>query len=342
MRGLEVGHRGAGTSFKTTSTDTIRENTIASLKRAAEHGADMVEFDVQLSKDLVPVIYHDLVVYVSLKRKKSLDENDMLELPTSELTLEQLKHLKVYHRVEGKSRQAKFFDEDLDEHQPFPTLADTLDAIDECVGFNIEIKWDMERFDGTLETDRINKNKNLYVDCILDVVLTNAANRRIIFSCFDPDVCTMLRLKQNLYPVMFLSQGVTERYDKFHDPRCDTIENAVFHSCTHELLGIVAHTEDLLRDASQVSATRSQIVYSRSIQRNCVLFSQMNMATDLGLIMFCWGDDNNSQETIKYLKSLGMHGIIYDKMDKLSTKTDKVRKLSFFFGPHTEIESGSE
>lgn len=51
----------------------------------------------------------------------------------------------------------------------------------------------------------------------------------------------------------------------------------------------------------------------------------MNMATDLGLIMFCWGDDNNSQETIKYLKSLGMHGIIYDKMDKLSTKTDKVR-----------------
>lgn len=49
------------------------------------------------------------------------------------------------------------------------------------------------------------------------------------------------------------------------------------------------------------------------------------MATDLGLIMFCWGDDNNSQETIKYLKSLGMHGIIYDKMDKLSTKTDKVR-----------------
>lgn len=49
------------------------------------------------------------------------------------------------------------------------------------------------------------------------------------------------------------------------------------------------------------------------------------MATDLGLIMFCWGDDNNSQETIKYLKSLGMHGIIYDKMDKLTTKTDKVR-----------------
>lgn len=80
LKGLDVGHRGTGSSFKNTSDhDAIRENTIASLKRAAEHGADMVEFDVQLSKDLVPVIYHDLKVYVSLKKKKSIDENDMLE-----------------------------------------------------------------------------------------------------------------------------------------------------------------------------------------------------------------------------------------------------------------------
>lgn len=255
LKGLDVGHRGTGSSFKPTSeSDTIRENTIASLKRAAEHGADMVEFDVQLSKDLVPVIYHDLIVFVSLKKKKSVDENDMLELPVSELTLEQLKHLKVYHSVEGKSRQAKFFDEHLDEHQPFPTLADTLDAIDESVGFNIEIKWNMEFHNGSHEVDRVNKNTNLYVDCILDVVLSKAGSRRIVFSCFDPDVCTFLRTKQNLYPVMFLSQGVTDRYEQFHDPRCDTIENAVFHANANELLGIVAHTVDLLRDTTQVSS----------------------------------------------------------------------------------------
>lgn len=54
------------------------------------------------------------------------------------------------------------------------------------------------------------------------------------------------------------------------------------------------------------------------------LFPQINLATDLGLIVFCWGDDNNSQDTIKMLKSLGIHGIIYDKMDVLSTKEVKV------------------
>lgn len=93
--GLDVGHRGSGTSFKNADGGVIRENTIASLKKAAEHGADMVEFDVQLSKDLVPVIYHDFDVCVSLRRKKHLEPNDMLEIPMRELTLEQLKNLKV-------------------------------------------------------------------------------------------------------------------------------------------------------------------------------------------------------------------------------------------------------
>lgn len=43
--------------------------------------------------------------------------------------------------------------------------------------------------------------------------------------------------------------------------------------------------------------------------------------------MFCWGDDNNSQETIKFMKSIGCHGIIYDRMDQLSTKTEKVSQF---------------
>lgn len=73
----------------------MRENTIASLKEAASHGADYVEFDVQLSKDMVPVIYHDFHVCISLKRKK-VNKEDMLELPLKELTLEQLQCLKVY------------------------------------------------------------------------------------------------------------------------------------------------------------------------------------------------------------------------------------------------------
>uniref|UniRef100_A0A182ML41 GP-PDE domain-containing protein n=1 Tax=Anopheles culicifacies TaxID=139723 RepID=A0A182ML41_9DIPT len=297
--GLDVGHRGSGTSFKASDGNVIRENTIASLKKAVAHGADMVEFDVQLSKDLVPVIYHDFDIYVSLKRKTTLETNDMLELPMRELTLEQLRNLKVYHVVEGRNREAKFFDEDLEEHQPFPQLSEALDQIDPHCGFNIEIKWSQKLKDGRMESE-LTFDTNVYVDCILRVVLEKAGNRRIVFSCFDADICTMLRLKQNLYPVMFLTLGVTSRYPSYHDPRCNSIEMAVRNAYATELLGIVAHTEDLLRDQTQV-----------------------NLATEKGLIIFCWGDDNNCKDTIKHLKSLGIHAIIYDKMDIFSDKAVK-------------------
>lgn len=142
------------------------------------------------------VIYHDFHVYVSLKKKLTPDMHDMLELPMRELTLEQLKNLKVYHVVEGRNREPKFFDEDLAEHQPFPELAEALTVIDEKIGFNIEIKWAQMLENGMLEDNHSSIDKNLYVDCILDVVLAKAGKRRIVFSCFDADICVMVRNKQ--------------------------------------------------------------------------------------------------------------------------------------------------
>ncbi|KAF5298403.1 hypothetical protein FQR65_LT01181 [Abscondita terminalis] len=290
--GLDVGHRGSGSSFKveTQNCAEVRENTLASLKTAIDHGADFVEFDVQLSKDLVPIIYHDFHVCIAMKRKKQLEEMDTLELPVKELTLEQLRLLKVYHLTEGKSRNPRFFDEDLEDHQPFPTLHQLLELLDPHVGFNIEIKWTMQLQDGSYELkDPI--DINVYVDTILEVVLHHAGTRKIIFSSFNPDVCTMLRLKQNKYPVMFLTIGQSVKYPQYHDPRCHKIENAVQYAVISEILGVNVHTEDILRDATQVK-----------------------MVINAGLIIFCWGDENACKSTIKYLKELGLHGIIYDKI----------------------------
>jgi Glycerophosphoryl diester phosphodiesterase family len=56
--------------------------------------------------------------------------------------------LKVYHLEEGKEGKdnikPRFNDEDLEDHQPFPTLKAALEKLDEHVGFNIEIKWTMQ------------------------------------------------------------------------------------------------------------------------------------------------------------------------------------------------------
>ncbi|XP_050361777.1 glycerophosphocholine phosphodiesterase GPCPD1 isoform X1 [Nymphalis io] len=297
--GLEVGHRGLGASFKTKEGNAIRENTIASLKKAAASGADMLEFDVQLSKDMIPVIYHDYHVCISMKRKKEVDFTEMLELPVKDLTLEHLQKLKVYHLVEGRNHEILFFDEDLEEHQPFPTLEDALKKIDVHVGFNIELKWTMELNDGTFELNNP-FDMNTYVDKVLEVVLKHAGERRIVLSCFNPDICTMVRNKQNKYPVMFLTVGVSEKYQPYRDPRCLTIPAAVQNAISSDILGIVVHTEDLLRDPTQVK-----------------------LVTDVGLVIFCWGDDNNDKNTIKKLKEMGLHAVIYDKLDKYTTKEVK-------------------
>ena len=95
------------------------------------------------------------------------------------------------NHVEELSHGVKTFSEDEDaDHQPFPTLEAALAAIDVHTGFNIEIKWDMELKDGSRESQHAFE-MNLYMDAILTTVLQHGAARRIFFSSFNPDVCTV-------------------------------------------------------------------------------------------------------------------------------------------------------
>ena len=57
---LSIGHRGMGKSFDGTLDEiSFIENTIESFNEAFMRGADMVEFDIVLTKDKIPIIYHD-------------------------------------------------------------------------------------------------------------------------------------------------------------------------------------------------------------------------------------------------------------------------------------------
>jgi glycerophosphoryl diester phosphodiesterase len=51
---LRIGHRGA--------KGHTSENTLASFKKALELGVDMIELDVHLSRDLIPMVIHDETV----------------------------------------------------------------------------------------------------------------------------------------------------------------------------------------------------------------------------------------------------------------------------------------
>lgn len=86
---VEVGHRGMGVSYTKLDYNiqlisiifflrfaTARENTIYSLNKAAQQGADFVEFDVQLTKDKIPVVYHDFHVLISVAKNAKRDPNE--------------------------------------------------------------------------------------------------------------------------------------------------------------------------------------------------------------------------------------------------------------------------
>ena len=79
-----------------------------------------------------------------------------------------------------------------EEHEPFPTLELILDRLDSSCGFNIEIKYPGMMKTGKMEDEGCNPMEmNLFLDQILKTVLTHGKERKILFSSFNPDICTM-------------------------------------------------------------------------------------------------------------------------------------------------------
>lgn len=79
---MVIGHRGLGKNTPERTSLQLGENTIQSFISAANLGASYVEFDVQLTKDLVPVIYHDFLV-----------SETGIDAPVHTLTLDQFLHI---------------------------------------------------------------------------------------------------------------------------------------------------------------------------------------------------------------------------------------------------------
>lgn len=314
-QGFYCGHRGCGQSFWL-QNNILRENCLKSFNLAIEHGADMIEFDVQLTKDLIPIVYHDTELRVSNNFDLDLRENDILHLPLTQteidalksslvkldnelsvvalgqLTMEQLARVKVYEPSQMQSGNAGCV-RDAASNRPFLTLKQVLSKINAKIGFVIDIKWPQA---GDFD-------KNQYIDLILSVVLKQAGSRRIMFASNHADICSMVRLKQNLYPVMLESKLDFE--EMCMDP-VKTISSEVYFAHAMELWGIDLNCEHVTHIPGNIAGLHEK-----------------------GLFVFCWGPSTRYENERKYLKTLGVDGIICDRLNHVLKPLDL--KETFFY-----------
>jgi hypothetical protein len=118
---LKIGHRGSGNS----SVSKIQENTLQSMREAVKNGVKMIECDVTVTKDNVPILHHDFFV---------ADLTDSgIPVAVTELSYREL-HSGRY----GLFNQKQFVGV---EDRPFQPLKSVLKNLDEKTGLMLEIKF---------------------------------------------------------------------------------------------------------------------------------------------------------------------------------------------------------
>lgn len=150
-----IAHRGASAYYP--------ENTLPSFEAAIEMGADMVEFDVQLTSDKEVVVFHDEKISRCTDGRGKVADHTLAELK--------------------KLDAGSWFNKEF-KNTKIPTLAEVLAYCKNKIAVNIEIKTEAVSnvFFGGIE------------EKCLKIVEQNGMNGHVVFSSFDPRA--ILHLKQ--------------------------------------------------------------------------------------------------------------------------------------------------
>jgi len=100
---ISIGHRGMGKTFDADTLPSTHfvENTIESFREAHKRGAQMVEFDIVLTKDKVPIVYHDFSCCIDQSEENS---DRYLTIAVNQLTYEEIKQNRIYsHKILKKT-----------------------------------------------------------------------------------------------------------------------------------------------------------------------------------------------------------------------------------------------
>ncbi|KAL5864545.1 hypothetical protein ACOSQ3_002059 [Xanthoceras sorbifolium] len=285
---LVIGHRGNGMNLLQSSDKRMRdlkENSIASFNKAAKYPIDFVEFDVQVTKDSCPIIFHDNFIL-------SEDNGVIFEKRVTELCLSEFlsygpqkeagKNGKTLLR---KTKDGKIVSWNVETDDSVCTLQEAFQQVDTTLGFNIELKFD----------DHIVYQQDYLfrvLQAILQVVFEYAKDRPIIFSTFQPDAALLVRKLQTTYPVFFLTNGGAET---FYDVRRNSLEEAIKVCLEGGLQGIVSEVKGVFRNPGAVTKIKE---------------SRLSLLT--------YGKLNNVSEAVYMQHLMGIDGVIVDLVQEIT------------------------
>ncbi|KAK8256877.1 Glycerophosphoryl diester phosphodiesterase family-domain-containing protein [Phyllosticta capitalensis] len=335
------GHRGNGQNLGNQKYLQLGENTIGSFLSAAKHGATHVEFaDVQVTRDLVPVLFHDFslsesgtdvpihdltyqqFMYASNVQSPRGDPLSMLgdvqsaeqtpQLPrirSRSLTKDQEKGAKevqdrMRHTVDYRAKGFKPNTRGSFIQDTFATLEEALLQVPEHIGFNIEIKYPRIHEALGAGVGPVSLDLNTFIDTVLDMIVrcNKKANskRPIVLSSFTPEVCMLLRLKQQAYPIVFISNGGKLPVED-HDVRAANVQTAVRFARKWGLDGVIFAAEVFKTCPELIRRVRSK-----------------------GLRCGSYGGLNGEVETVEAQVRAGVDVLI---ADRVSLVKDTVRRL---------------
>ncbi|XP_052187740.1 glycerophosphodiester phosphodiesterase GDPD1, chloroplastic-like [Diospyros lotus] len=294
---MVIGHRGCGMNMVQSSDrrmKSIKENSILSFNAAGKFLLDFIEFDVQVTKDDCPVIFHDN--YILTEEKGAIVEKRVTDLTSAEFLSygPQKKPEDVGKPLFRKTKDGTIFEWKVENDDSFCTLEEVFQKVEHSFGFNIELKFD----DNIVykEEDMIHT-----LQVVLKVVYEYGKDRAIIFSSFHPDAAQLMRKLQTTYPVFFLTNGGSKTYK---DIRRNSLEEAVKLCLASGLQGIVCEVKAILRNPGAVKQIKGS-----------------------SLSLITYGQLNNVAEVVYMQHMLGVDGVIVDLVQEISESVSEFTRV---------------
>lgn len=138
-----------------------------------------------------------------------------------------------------------------------------------------------------------------------------------------------MRVKQNKYPVSYLTHGELTLWEPYADARTQTTRNTVHTAIAYDLIGVNVHTLVRALIADFVKLFYSLLNVDFVLQNVLENEWLMKEAKEAGLIVIVWGDENNSPAAIQQLSELGVDGVIYDRIEDFKEDKNSVFRLEY-------------